>query len=200
MTTRETQMSDHVDDEKLQRYFDGETSPGETTLVRRHLAECRVCARSLASLERLHALFADAADADVDAAAPELEAMFEKVRAGIEKQGKAGFGERLRVLVSETVEHKKHVWIPALTMAAAAVVALAVLVGKGGPVEAPPGAMALRTGQEPVQAVADARGSEVLSADFAAGAAGTVFTLEGTAGEAPVAVVWITDEAPVQAP
>jgi|GEM_PF-1933102 len=196
MNTQETTMSDHVDDEKLQRYFDGETAPGETTLVRRHLAECRVCALSLTRLERLHALFTTAAEADAEDAAPELEAMFAKVREGIAKQPKAGFGERLRVLTSEVVEHKKHVWIPAMTMAAAAVVALAVLVGNGGSEVPRPGAVAIvpGTGQEPM------RGSEVLSAVFADGAAGTVFTVEGAAGEAPVAVVWINDEEPVPAP
>jgi anti-sigma factor RsiW len=195
-------MYDHVDDEKLQRYFDGETNTGETTLVRRHLAECRACAQSLARLERLHSLFATAADVEAEGAAPELEAMFAKVRAGIEQQGKAGFGERLRVLTSETIEHKRHVWIPAMTIAAAAAVVLAVLVGKGGAVvvDPQPGAMAHRTGQEPAQALADARGSEVISADFADGAAGTVFTVEGVGGEAPVAVVWINDEAPVMPP
>ena len=122
--------------------------------------------------------------------------MFAKVREGIARQGKAGFGERLRVLTSEIVEHKKRVWVPAMTMAAAAVVALAVLVGRGGSVDVGPRAIA-RTGQEPMQALADARGSEVISADFAEGAAGTVFTVEGAAGEAPVAVVWINDEEPV---
>lgn len=202
MTTPENStMSDHVDDEKLQRYFDGETTAGETTLVRRHLAECGTCAQGIARLEKLHALFTTAAKSDADDVAPELEAMFAKVREGIalaqsKGEGKAGFGERLRVLTSELVEHKKRVWIPAMTMAAAAVVALAVLVGRGGSGEVGPRAVA-HTGQEPAQALADARGSEVISADFGEGAAGTVFTVEGAAGEAPVAVVWINDEEPV---
>ena len=192
MTTQETTMAEHIDDEKLQRYFDGEATAGETTLVRRHLAECALCAHALKRLERLHALFTTTAAADADDAAPELEAMFAKVREGISRQGSAGFGERLRVLTSEVVEHKKHVWIPAMTMAAAAAVALAVLVGRGGPADETQRA-AIGTGQEVPEAVAN-RGSEVLSADFADGTAGTVFTVEGAAGEAPVAVVWINDE------
>lgn len=205
MTTRETTMYDHIDDEKLQRYFDGETRTGETTLVRRHLAECHACGLALTRLERLHALFTTTTDADTQAAAPELEAMYAKVHEGIARQGKAGLGERLRVLTSEVVEYKKHVWIPAMTIAAAAVVVLAVLVDRSGTVAEHPGAMARRTGQEPAQALAAAtpgerRGSEVLSADFADGAAGTVFTVQGAAGEAPVAVVWINDETPVFGP
>jgi hypothetical protein len=194
MTPRETTMSEHLDDDTLQRYFDRELGAGETTLARRHLAECRTCAHSLRRLERLHALFATAAEQGADDAAPELDAMFAAVREGIARQEKAGFGERFRVLVSETFEHKKHVWIPATTIAAAAAVILAVLVTRGGTPAPGPEAVAMGTGQEPI------RGSEVLSADFAAGAAGTVFTVEGAEGEAPVAVVWIADEAPQVAP
>jgi len=194
MNTRETTMSDHLDDDTLQRYFDRELGAGEMTLARRHLAECRACTQSLRRLERLHALFATAAEQDAADAAPELGAMFAAVREGIARQEKAGFGERFRVLASETFEHKKHVWIPATTIAAAAAVILAVLVTRGGAPAPGPEAVAMGTGQEPV------RGSEVLSAEFAAGAAGTVFTVEGAEGEAPVAVVWIADEAPEARP
>jgi hypothetical protein len=183
-------MSEHLDEDTLQRYFDRELGAGETTLARRHLTECRSCAHSLRRLERLHALFADASEQGADDAAPELDAMFAAVREGIARQEKAGFGERFRVLVSETFEHKKHVWIPATTIAAAAAVILAVLVTRGGTPAPGPEVVAMGTGQEPI------RGSEVLSADFAAGAAGTVFTVEGAEGEAPVVVVWIADEAP----
>jgi hypothetical protein len=66
------------------------------------------------------------------------------------------------------------------------------LVGRGGPADETQRA-SVGTGQEVPDAVAN-RGSEVLSADFADGTAGTVFTVEGAAGEAPVAVVWINDE------
>ncbi len=183
-------MSDHLDDDTLQRHFDGELGAGQATLVRQHLAECRPCTQSLRRLERLHALFAAAAEQDAADAAPELDAMFAAVREGIARQEKAGFGERFRVIASETLAHKKHVWVPAATIAAAAAVILAVLVGRVGPTAPGPQALAMGTGQEPL------RGSEVLSAEFADGAAGTVFTLEGSAGEAPVAVVWIADEAP----
>ena len=53
---------EHLEDEKLQRYFDGETSPGESTVVRHHLDACGVCTSRLQKLEKLRGLFTEMVD------------------------------------------------------------------------------------------------------------------------------------------
>lgn len=179
---------EHIDDDRLQAFFDHELGTGETKIVGAHVTECAECGKRLRRLERLSAIFARTAE---DAGAePELAGMFERVRAGIAKQDKAGFGERFRVWTSEVIEHRKSVVVS--VGAAAAVAAAAVIVVlqpfKGDDTHGSTTKVAT-----PTTAQATPGTSTVLAYDFGANA-GTVFNVEDdTGGE--YAVVWI-DEAP----
>lgn len=179
---------EHIDDDRLQAFFDHELGTGETKIVGAHVKECRECAKRVERLERLSAIFARTAE---DAAAePELADMFARVRAGIAKQDKAGFGERLRVWTSEVIEHRKSVLVS--VGAAAAVAAAAVIVVlqpfKGDDPNTD-GTKIVRHTTAP----ATPGTSTVLAYDFGANA-GTVFNVEDDSG-GEYAVVWI-DEAP----
>ena len=44
---------EHIDDDKLQAYFDHELGTGETKIVATHVAECAECAKQLRRLEQL---------------------------------------------------------------------------------------------------------------------------------------------------
>ncbi len=178
---------EHIDDDRLQAFFDRELGTGETKLVSAHVAECAECAKRVRKLERLSAIFARTAE---DAGAePELAGMYARVRAGIAKQEKAGFGERLRVWTSEVVEHRKSVIVS--VGAAAAVAAAAVIVVlqpfKGDDTGSHPKVAT------PTHTTAGPGSSTVTAYDFGANA-GTVFNVEDDSG-GEYAVVWI-DEAP----
>jgi len=179
----------HLEDDKLQRYFDEELSEGEAKVVRRHVDECDECSSRLSSLGKLHDLIHLAAEEMASSA--ELDKLFANVRSGIESGERAGFGERLRVLTSETIQHRKPVWVPlASAIAAAAAVLLVVFFSQGG---SPDGAT-----DAAMRLVIPAPGSEVVGVDFGANT-GTVFEVEGGNGT-PVAVVWINDDEPAEAP
>jgi len=179
---------EHIDDDQLQAFFDHELGAGATKIVGAHVSECAECAKRVRKLERLSALFARTAE---DAAAePELAQMFDRVRAGIASQQKAGFGERLRVWTSEVIEHRKSVVV---SVGAAAAVAAAAVIVVLQPFKGDDTHGSATKVVTPTTAPATPGTSTVLAYDFGVNA-GTVFNVEDDSG-GEYAVVWI-DEAP----
>ena len=170
---------EHLDDEKLQRYFDGETASGESTVVKRHLDECADCMKRFQKLQTLRSLFAEMVS-DVSEA-PAFDAMYANIRAGVEKQKNAGFGERFKLLVNDTVTYNRRAVVSTAAVMLAAAAALVIMWQTGSDND-----------DEDVPASA-IRGSEVEEVQFGMDGAGTVFQIENGDGTS-AAVVWINDD------
>lgn len=172
-----------LDDDTLQRYYDGSLSPDEQRGVARAVAENPGARRRLSELSRLSELMRQPgtrATAELDS-----DALFAAIETGIQREQQLGVGARLRVVASEWYEHKKAVVVPALaSMAVAAAALLTFLVPHGLD---DPGTL-----QEPSSPMAALiHGSSIENVDFGA-STGTVFEVESEGVRA--AVVWIADE------
>lgn len=168
-----------LDDDLLQRYYDGDLTPDEERGVRAEVAKSPSAQERLAELAALHELM----QAPVLEAAQGLDgdALFARIQAGIQAQQQLGFGERLRVLSGEWFEHKRGVLVPAAASLAAAAAALIILLV---PREAKQPA-----GGEPM--LAALHGTRVENVDFGQ-STGTVFEVDNEGVSA--AVVWIADD------
>jgi hypothetical protein len=168
-----------LDDDLLQRYYDGDLSLSEERDVRTQLAESPSARRRLDELARLSELMR----------APMLEvargldsdALFARIERDIQTQKALGFGERLRLLGSEWFEHKRGVLVPAAaSLAAAAAVLTIVLVPREG-----------QRSDEPAAVLSAIHGTRVENVDFGQ-STGTVFEVDNEGVTA--AVVWISDD------
>jgi anti-sigma factor RsiW len=189
---------DHLEEEKLQRYFDGELPEGEAEELRSLVEGSEEAREQLARLDRLRSLIVLAAT-DVAADLPS-EDLFSKVRAGIEEQQRRGYGGPFAVLDGEGRGQPTHIegWKIGLSAGLGLAVAAAVLLFVLGTQTELPVA---GTGETQIEEVAfttieGPQGSEVEEVDFGTNI-GTVFEVEGEAGE-PIAVVWINDDLPDQ--
>ncbi|MFW6049704.1 MAG: anti-sigma factor family protein [Myxococcota bacterium] len=186
----------HIDDDQLQRYFDGELPATEARAIREALEaseEHRARLDQLGRLRELVRLAADEMAEDVGA-----DDLYARVKGDLQAQKRR---EELRAL--EGGRRRRRVAVgTAVGLALAAAVALAMLQPRDGaePPLAQPAAerseTALAENQHPAAPPGGPQGSEVLEVDFGANT-GTVFEVEGTAGH-PVAVVWIDDQEQVQ--
>jgi len=192
-----------LDDDKLQKYFDGELSEGEAEVVRREIEASDEHRARLRSLEKLRELLQVAAD-DVSSDL-ESDSLFERVRAGIDGAREEGYDQPFGVVEGGASRHPVEpwkIWTPvAGGLAVAATVLLFVLTG--GPAEEGPTAGTeeptveeeqgdVEIAETSVTTIEAPQGSEVEEVDFG-GNIGTVFAVEGEAGE-PIAVVWIDDQ------
>ena len=75
----------HLEDELLQRYFDGELSNESAVEVSQHLESCETCRKRHRSLERLHAFI----NMTVEEAADEVDfdALYGQIESGVEQTG-----------------------------------------------------------------------------------------------------------------
>lgn len=193
-----------LDDDKLQRYFDGELRESEADEIRRAIEDSDEEQARLRQLERLRELMRLAADdTAVDLGSDELYA---QVREGIDRQKRAGFGEGLRAVEGgksgepQKKTPRRGAWIAGTAIAAAAAVAIVVMTRPGEPeqpevarTEAPTRSTSPDKAASPSSVQIEAPGgSEVVEVDFGKNT-GTVFEVQGDAGEA-IAVVWINDE------
>ena len=176
-----------LDDDLLQRFYDGDLTPEEERKVRAEIAQSSAAQKRLEELSRLSELFRTLPMPAVQQL--DSDAMFAGIERGIEAQKALGFGGRLRLVVSEWGEHKKGMFVPALASMAVAAAALVILLSprhaqdlKSGTdtTEAPPLAMATLV-----------HGSIVEDVDFGE-STGTVFEVENAGVSA--AVVWISDD------
>jgi anti-sigma factor RsiW len=176
-----------LDDDLLQRYFDGDLPPDERRRVRAEVANDASAQKRLAELARLSELLREPfrnAAREVDA-----DRMFANIERGIREQKARGFGERLRVITSEWTEHRKGVLVPTIASMAVAAAALVVLLSPRHARDL--SARAPSQPSPPVAIAALVHGSSVENVDFGE-STGTVFEVENEGVRA--AVVWIADD------
>jgi anti-sigma factor RsiW len=179
---------DHIEDDLLQRYHDGELTGGRSEQVKQHLDSCAICQKRQQSLTRLHELFAihsEEVARDVN-----FDFLYSKVAAEISRQQPAGILDKLFAWWDGLRFWKPQVWAPATAVALAGITIVVLNTHwqdrslrqvAGG--QKSPGSMI---------AAASALGSEIIRVDFG-DRPGTVFEVALAEG-ATTAVVWINDE------
>ena len=183
---------EHLEDEKLQRYFDDELTEGESKVVRRDVAASAMEQARLGQLERLGGLLRDHAEATSEEL--DADALFAGISKGIAEEP----NPRLRVIEGARQKRRTGYALGAV-VAIAAAVALVLLL-RPPPEETDPGVAethpfdtrheVLVENTTEIQVHAPA-GSEVENVDFG-GNIGTVFQVPGEQGQ-PLAVVWIDE-------
>lgn len=168
-----------LDDELLQRYYDGDLSPDEEGRVRAEVAQSESARRRLAELAQFSELMREPL---LNAAqALDGDALFARIEGGIRQQQALGFGERLRLIGGEWLEHKRGVLLPAAASVVAAAAALIIL-------------LVPREANQPVNGepvLAQLHGTSIENVDFGQ-STGTVFEVDNEGVRA--AVVWISDD------
>lgn len=173
-----------LDDDTLQRFYDGALGPDEERSVQKEIERSASAQQRLAELSRLSelmrgSLLTQAREIDSDA-------LFRSIETGIQRDAALGLGARLRVISSEWFEHKKSVLVPALASVAVAAAALLTFLSPHETVD--PG-VALQEDGSPMAALV--HGSSIENVDFGQ-STGTVFEVESEGVRA--AVVWIADD------
>jgi len=194
----------HVEEELLQRYFDGDLKGPPAASVSQHIATCEDCKQRHVALSELHKLIMMAGEhaaLDVD-----FERAFANIERGTRERPAPGLIERLSVWWRDLVEQRpEQLWAPAFGAAMAAL--LLVYVLRDGASDAhqevaaatpkPPApvvvvqAPAVPAETIPVDALAFAN-TEVVQVDFGSNA-GTVYEI-ALAGGVSTPVVWINDD------
>jgi anti-sigma factor RsiW len=111
-------MTTHLEEELLQRYFDGDLEADEASQVTSHLAECEGCAARHRSLEALRAgvgVMAKENARDID-----FEALFGRIERGIAETAPRGLRARTR---------STRLWMPVVGVLAAAAALMMFLRG-----------------------------------------------------------------------
>ncbi len=189
-------MATELDDDTLQRFYDGDLSPLEERTVSALIERDPEAQKRLARLERLSEMFTAAAD-DM-ASGLDSAALFAGIQADIKREKDVGLGERMRVITGEWVEHKRGAVISIGALAAVAAAALCMVVTPGADANTQARNMP-RPREESKMRVAEAEpsalpaqpGSQIENVDFGRNT-GTVFEIENEGVK--TAVVWIADE------
>ena len=187
----------HVEEELLQRYFDGDLKGSPAASVSQHIATCEDCQKRHLALGELHKLImmsAEHAALDVD-----FERAFANIERGTRERPAPSLIERLSVWWRDLIEQRpEQVWAPAFGAAMAAVLLLYVL--RDGASDASqevaaatpkPPAPTLPAEGLPAGALALAN-TEVVQVDFGSNA-GTVYEIALAEGVS-TPVVWINDD------
>lgn len=186
-------MATPIDDDTLQRFYDGDLSPLEEHGVQARIEADPAAQRRLAELGELTELMCEAAG-ELGRQAPST-ALFASIEKRLSSEPPLGAGERWRVIGGEWLEHRRLTLVPLVAATAVAAATLMVVLRPAetmlpaAPREAQPEAVATQV--EPPVHVPAVHGSQVENVDFGQ-STGTVFEIdnEGVA----VAVVWITDD------
>jgi hypothetical protein len=178
-------MTMALDDDTLQRLYDGALGPDEERRVRGEVESSAQAQKRLRELSRLGELMRG--PALKGAQAIDSDALFRSIEAAIQKDEAPGFGARLRVIGAEWFEHKRGVVVPA--MASLAVAAAALLTFLAPHETHDPGLATLPEGTSPMAALV--HGSIIEAVDFGE-STGTVFEVESEGVRA--AVVWIAED------
>jgi anti-sigma factor RsiW len=192
----------HVEEELLQRYFDGDLRGVPAASVSQHIAACEDCQKRHLALGELHKLIvmsAEHAAVDVD-----FERAFANIERGTRERPAPGLIERLSVWWRDLIEQRpEQLWAPAFGAAMAALLLVFVLRDRGSdasqevaastPKQAAPIAQAPAPPAEglPAGALALAN-TEVVQVDFGSNA-GTVYEIALAEGKS-TPVVWINDD------
>lgn len=186
--------TNHIADELLQRFFDGDLRDAQASEVQGHIDGCAQCAashRSLVVLSEMFRVAAEEAGAGVD-----FEALYRRVEDGAHTAN-VSFIDQVKVRVSELIEHQQQLWMPAagsLAVAAAVLLAMNVdgLVGNPPPPVADGPKVVKPPPPEPPAMHASMIPTEIVAIDFGSNT-GTVFQIDVADGVS-TAVVWINDE------
>jgi len=194
---------EHLEDELLQRHFDGDLRPGRAAEVKQHLESCTACSERRRALVALHGMVEMAAEQsarDVD-----FDALYARIEHGIREQRTASLTERLAVRWRDLAEQRPgQLWVPAGAALAAAVVLLMVFRGEPAPQQTAQHEQApaqhdeaagddeLAAAPAPQAAASSEGSSEVVQIDFGSNA-GTVFEIALADGKS-TPVVWINDD------
>ena len=179
---------EHIDDDKLQKYYDGELSEGEATLVRRDVNASELEQARIRQLDRVGDLVRFSAQEripDIDS-----DALFSKIEEGINKTP----NPRLHLIDSSK---KRSQWGVSAAIAIAVAAAITFLLMRQSteePVAEHPMDEKREVLVETHIDIHPPAGSEVVGIDFGSNT-GTVFQVEGERGQ-PLAVVWIDEEMP----
>jgi anti-sigma factor RsiW len=181
---------EHVEEELLNRYFDGDLAAASASEVTRHLETCVSCAskhRALGELRRLIGIAAEHGSHGQD-----FDALFGRIEQSTRTQAAPGLGERVSFAIRDRVSSRsRQVFMPAVAGALAAAAAL-VLILRPGPSSAPPQEPSAAGPNVETAALTSAGSSEVEQVDFGA-KTGTVFHIALSEGIS-THVVWIDDD------
>lgn len=173
-------MATPIDDDTLQRFYDGDLSPLEEHSLSARIEGDADAQQRLAQLSKLTDLLRD--NAHELAKGVDSAAMFSAIESKLTRAEQPGFSARLRVLTSEWLEHKRGSLVP--IVAAAAVAAATLLMVTRGQNTLP-------ADDEGAGETAQVHGSRVENVDFGTNT-GTVFEIDDRG--VAVAVVWIAEE------
>jgi len=177
-----TTMATPIDDDTLQRYYDGDLTPLEEHGLALRIESDADAQLRLSQLAKLSELFQETATELAESV--DSSALFAGIEARLARAEPRGFGERMRVITSEWVEHRRTTLVP--LVAAGAMAAAALLVVFRPSPEAP-----REQAQGDGAMVAAVHGTQIENVDFGS-STGTVFEIEDRG--VAVAVVWITED------
>jgi anti-sigma factor RsiW len=189
----------HVEEELLQRYFDGDLQGAPAASVSQHIAGCDDCKKRHVALGELHKLIvmsAEHAALDVD-----FERAFANIERGTRERPPPSLIERLSVWWRDLIEQRpEQLWAPAFGAALAAGVLVFVLrdggSGAGEEVAAttpkPPAPIVVATAPTVPPEPVEFANTEVVQVDFGSNP-GTVYEI-ALAGGVSTPVVWINDD------
>jgi anti-sigma factor RsiW len=180
---------EHVEEELLQRYFDGALEAQNAARVSQHLESCASCGarhRALSKLKRAIAVAADERAQGVD-----FEALFARIEQGVREGAAQGAAAQNVVSLQDRARRRQRaIWLPATGVVAAAAALLLFL--RSAPTTQPQSATP--AAGETSQGAASLTGttnSEIEQVDFGSNA-GTVFEIALSEGTS-TPVVWIDD-------
>ena len=182
--------TEHIDDDKLQRFYDGELTEGEAAVISRAIEADATEGARVAQMRRLGEILRSAGEIEADTI--DSEALFVRIERGIEAEP----NPRFRVIEGAKRRQRTGA-VVGMAMAVAAAIALAFLMRQPTPPVAQyPGddsrEMLAEVEDLPHVNIHPPAGSSVERVEFGANT-GTVFEVEGDQGQ-PLAVVWIAEE------
>jgi anti-sigma factor RsiW len=187
---------EHIEDELLQRRFDGDLRAGRAAEVDQHLQGCAECSARHRALQALHNMVGLAAEQSAQGV--DFDALYGRIERGIREQRTPSLTERLAVWWRDLAEQRPgQVWVPAGAALAAAVALIVVFRDQPGPDPAPhaqmqaPAEAELEAAPAPQATALAMVSSEIVQIDFGSNA-GTVFEIALADGKS-TPVVWIND-------
>jgi anti-sigma factor RsiW len=184
-----------IDDDTLQRFYDGDLSPLEEHGVQARIERDPEAQRRLVELGRLTDVLRVAADEL--ATQVNSGALFASIEQRLNAPDETGSGTRVRLIASEWFEHRRTALLPVLAATGMAAIALLAVLKPAAPTLVEPGSTnvtrAVPTAQLGTEQTtpSEVHGTRVEDVDFGT-STGTVFEIDNQG--VATAVVWITDE------
>ncbi len=181
---------DNDTEKKLARYYDGELNEKRSKQVEQMLSESEEYSENIRSMARLGDLLR-AADEE-NQSKVSFEGFDKRVMNSLETKKQVSFGERIKVWTNEFFEHRKVVWVPATSLAAAAVALLLAMPFFAGAPKHSEGDIVNTRQQTWVASTEKASpGSEAILVNRDE-ATGTSYQIEKEPGEF-IGVIWISE-------